>query len=84
MPQTNTPTPNKANPNQGRPEPRTEQMNEGEGSRTAARRYNKGVESTVKSGKVEAGARKAREALDGPEAEDLKRAEEEAKDLARE
>lgn len=80
MPQTNTPAPNKANPDQ----PRTGQVNEGEGSRTAARRYNKGVEKTVKSGKVEAGARKAREAIDGPEAEELKRAEEEAKDLARE
>ena len=84
MPQTNTPTPNKANPDQGRAQPGTEQVNEGEGSRTAARRYNKGVENTVKSGKVGAGAKKAREAIDGPEAEELKRAEEEAKDLARE
>lgn len=67
---------------QGRPDAQANQPNEGEGSRTAARRYNKGVEKTVKSGKVADGARKAREAVDGPEAEELKRAEEQGKNRA--
>ena len=53
------------------------QPNEGEGSRTAAQRYNQGVQDTVRSGKLAEGARKAREAIEGPEAEELARAEEE-------
>jgi len=55
------------------------QPNEGEGNRTAARRYNEGVERTVRSGKLEQAANEAADALDGPEAADLRRAEEEAK-----
>ena len=51
----------------------------GEGNRTAARRYNEGVERTVRSGKVEQAANEAADALDGPEAAELRRAEEEAK-----
>jgi hypothetical protein len=53
--------------------------NEGEGSRSAARRYNEGVEEYVKSGRVEEAAEKAEDAVDGPEGEELRRAEEEGK-----
>jgi hypothetical protein len=53
--------------------------NEGEGSRTAARRYNEGVVKTVQSGKVDELAREAEEALEGPEGEELRDAEKDAK-----
>ena len=55
------------------------QPNENEGSRSAARRYNEGVERTVRSDKVEEAAQTAKNALDGPEADELRRAEEEAR-----
>jgi hypothetical protein len=48
---------------------------EGEGSYTAARRYNEGVKRSVDSGKTEELAQKAKEALAGPEGPELKRAE---------
>jgi Fe-Mn family superoxide dismutase len=48
---------------------------EGEGSYTATRDYQKGVEKFVKSGQVEQKAREAKEALEGPEGEDLRNAE---------
>lgn len=48
---------------------------EGEGSYTATRDYQKGVERTVKSGQVEQKAREAKEALEGPEGDDLRDAE---------
>jgi hypothetical protein len=50
--------------------------NEGEGSRTAARRYNEGVAATVRGGKVETKAREAARAVAGPEGRALRRAEE--------
>ncbi len=53
--------------------------NEGEGSRTAARAYNEGVEKFEKTGQVEQKAREAADALDGPEAESLRKAEEEGR-----
>jgi hypothetical protein len=53
--------------------------NEGEGSRTAARRYNEAVRATVRSGTVGTKAREAAKALDGPEGKELRRAEEQAK-----
>ena len=53
--------------------------NEGEGSRSAARHYNEAVMETVRSGKVDELAEEAKEALDGPEADELRRAEDEAK-----
>ena len=56
--------------------------NEGEGSRTAARRYNEGVARTMKEGHVEELAKKAKDALDGPEGDELRRAEEEGKSRA--
>lgn len=57
-------------------------VNEGEGSRSAARRYNEGVTRTVKEGHVEELAKKAEDALEGPEGDALRRAEEEGKSHA--
>jgi hypothetical protein len=53
----------------------TEQANEGEGSRTAARAYNQQAERFAKSGKVEKKAREAQQAVDSEEGEELARAE---------
>jgi Fe-Mn family superoxide dismutase len=55
---------------------------EGEGSYSAARDYQKGAEKTVASGQVEQKAREAKEALDGPESQDLKWAEEVGRNAA--
>ena len=57
----------------------TDTKNEGEGNRTAARQYNKHAEEFVASGEVEAAAREAEDALDGPEGEQLRAAEAEGK-----
>jgi hypothetical protein len=57
--------------------------NQGEGNRTAARRYNKDTRDFVKSGKVEKTAEKAREVLESDEGERLKRAEEKGRAQAR-
>lgn len=57
----------------------TRDANEGEGSRTAARRYNEATEKYVKSGKVDEAAHEAEEAVEGEEGEELKEAEEEGK-----
>lgn len=57
--------------------------NEGEGSRTAARAYNKGVKKTVDSGKVEEKARAAKPESE-QEKEKLRQAEQEGKARARE
>ncbi|HQT76146.1 MAG: hypothetical protein B7Z80_00390 [Rhodospirillales bacterium 20-64-7] len=56
-----------------------EQKNEGEGNHTAARQYNDAQQKFAKSGKVEQGARDAEKAVDGPEAESLRKAEEAGK-----
>lgn len=58
------------------------QDNEGEGNRTAARRYNEGVARTLRTGQVAEKAKEAAAALDGPEGEELRRAEEEGKSRA--
>jgi hypothetical protein len=55
---------------------------EGEGSRTAARRYDEGVAETIASGKVEEAAEEAEKAIDGPEGEALREAEEKGKQRA--
>jgi hypothetical protein len=55
------------------------QANEGEGNRTAARTYNKGVQDFVKSGQVDKKAREAANAVDGPEGRELRQAEEAGK-----
>lgn len=59
-------------------------INEGEGSRTAARHYNDQTRAFVDAGKVEAAAKAAVKALDGDEADALARAEEVGKSKARE
>jgi len=57
----------------------TGQPNEGEGSRTAGRRYNAGVQKTVREGRIDEKGREAARALDGAEGPALRRAENEAK-----
>lgn len=52
---------------------------EGEGSYTATRRYDEGVERSVTEGKTDELAKKAAAALDGPEGEELRKAEQAAK-----
>ncbi len=52
------------------------QANEGEGNRTAAKAYNKGVQDFEKTGQVDKKAHEAADALDGPEAAELRKAEE--------
>lgn len=51
----------------------------GEGNRTAAKRYNAGVQETVKNKDVDKLASEAADALEGPEGEELREAEEKAK-----
>ena len=48
---------------------------EGEGSYTAARRYNDGVAETVQRGNTEELGKEAKDALEGPEGDSLRRAE---------
>lgn len=60
-----------------------DRKNEGEGSRTAAREYNKDAQEFARSGKVEKSAEKAREAVEGEEREALQRAEKEGLKKAR-
>ncbi len=52
---------------------------EGEGSYTATRRYDDGVERSVAEGKTDELARKAAAALDRPEGDELRKAEQAAK-----
>ena len=59
--------------------PQTTEPNEGEGSRTAARRYNEATRKYVESGRAEEAAKRAKEALEGDEAEALAEAEEEGR-----
>jgi hypothetical protein len=59
-----------------RPKPASlRERNEGEGNKTAARRYDRAVEATVRSGTVEKKAREAVRALEGPEGGELRSAE---------
>jgi hypothetical protein len=67
--------PNETHESRGEP-------NEGEGNKTAARRYNQATENYGKSGRVESAAAAAKEALDGPEGAELEEAEEFAKKKA--
>lgn len=53
--------------------------NEGEGSRTAAKQYNEATRKFVESGKVDKAAKDAEQAIEGEEAEELKRAEDEGR-----
>lgn len=54
-------------------------QNEGEGSRTAARRYNEATEDYIRSNDVMSKAREAEQALDSGEGEELREAEEKGK-----
>jgi hypothetical protein len=54
-------------------------QNEGEGSRTAAKQYNEATRKFVESGKVDKAAKEAERAIEGDEAEELKRAEDEGR-----
>lgn len=57
-----------------------ELQNEGEGSRSAARRYDKGAEQTAEDPEhVKKAAEAARKALEGPEGKKLREAEERGK-----
>jgi hypothetical protein len=49
--------------------------NEGEGSRTAGRRYNQATEAYARSGRVGPAASQAKDALDGDEGQELQQAE---------
>lgn len=53
--------------------------NEGEGNRTADRQYREGVRRHVESGASETAAEEAQHALEGAEAEELRKAEESAR-----
>lgn len=57
-------------------------QNEGEGSRTAAKQYNEATRKFVESGKVDKAAKDAEQAIEGNEAEELKRAEDEGRSHA--
>ena len=59
-----------------RDQPGHESENQGEGNRTAGRRYNEKTREFVEDADVEGLAKKGRRALDGEEGEALKRAEE--------
>jgi hypothetical protein len=59
------------------------QKNEGEGNKTAARRYNKDQQDFVKSGQVDDAAERAKRALEGNEGGELERAEDEGRSHAR-
>ncbi len=51
----------------------------GEGNPDAARRYDAGVEKTVKEGRTEELAKRAKEALESDQGDELRRAEEQGK-----
>ena len=61
---------------------RPKQTNEGEGSRTADRRYRAGVDRHVRSGRSTEAAEEAKRALEGDEGEELERAEQQGKQRA--
>lgn len=53
--------------------------NEGEGNRTADREYREGAKAFVRSGQVDARAKEAAAAIDGPEGAKLQQAEDAAR-----
>ncbi|MEA2738101.1 MAG: hypothetical protein QOH05_1408 [Acetobacteraceae bacterium] len=52
------------------------QQNEGEGNHTATRQYNDAQKRFAESGKVDPAAKDAAQAVDGPEGDELRKAEE--------
>ena len=63
------------------PNPKTQPDGDriGEGNPDAARRYDQGVEKTIKEGHVQELAEKAKKALESSEGDELRRAEEQGK-----
>ena len=59
--------------------PTNDQKNEGEGNRSADRKYREGVERHVESGASEAAAEEAEDALESDEGDELRQAEADAK-----
>ena len=57
--------------------------NEGEGNRTADREYRDGAKAFVRSGQVDARAKEAAAAVDGPEGPALRKAEEKARNAGK-
>lgn len=60
-----------------------EQKNEGEGNWTAAREYDRDQKQFAEQGKVDKAARDAARAVDGPEGEALRQAEQAGKSHAK-
>jgi hypothetical protein len=60
-------------------EDRMGQRNEGEGNKTAAREYNQETTEFTKSGQVESKAREAKQAMEGRESDEMRKAEREGK-----
>ena len=58
------------------PNKTSDEANEGEGNKTAARHYNDATRKFAESGKVDQKAKEAEKAIEGPEGAELKRAEE--------
>lgn len=67
-----------------RPSGGARQKNEGEGNKTAARRYNKDQHEFAKSGRVDKAADEAAKAVSGSEHDELERAEEKGRSHAKE
>jgi hypothetical protein len=61
------------------PTKKSDTKNEGEGNRTADRKYREDVRRHVESGAPEPAAEEAQEALEGTEADELRKAEDEAR-----
>ena len=58
---------------------KSETDTKGEGNYDATRRYNEGLSQSVKKGNADELAEEARKALEGPEGDELRKAEEEGK-----
>lgn len=69
--------PDQSRPDRSRPaQPRRgKSPNEGEGSRSAARDYNRRTERFIHDGRVDKSAEEAKRAVDSPERDDLQEAE---------
>jgi hypothetical protein len=76
VPNKNPNASNDTRPNAAKPK---DSANEGEGNKTAARRYNSATEAYVRSGRVPEAAENAKHAVDGPERAELERAEQAGK-----
>lgn len=70
---------NSKKPTQENKDPKSSNGVEGEGSYTATHNYNEGLEESVKAGHAEELGEEAKKALEGPEGEALRQAEQAAK-----